>query len=83
MKALASIVLQRTIGAVGRWMEKDLAKWPAFTDQVFQTSRKDVICADIARRLRRVCSELAEEDFKMLVEQMAEQQLRSERREIT
>jgi len=33
---------------------------------------------DIARRLKRICSNLSEEDFQSLVEKMAKEQLRSE-----
>jgi hypothetical protein len=49
-------------------------------DSQFHTSRRLAIRDDIAKRLRNACSHLAPEEFKELVDQMAETQLRSERR---
>jgi hypothetical protein len=48
----------------------------------YHSQRKAKIRADIAQRLRRVCSALPETDFQELVEEMAERQLRGERRTI-
>ena len=42
--------------------------------------RKEVIRADISKRLRSICSHLSDDDFAKLVESMAEQKLRGERR---
>lgn len=46
----------------------------------FQSHRKAKIRDDIAARLRRICSDLPETEFQELVDEMAERQLRSERR---
>jgi hypothetical protein len=43
------------------------------------SARKEVIRNDIARRLRKVCAHLSDEDFKHLIERMTEQKLRGER----
>ena len=42
--------------------------------------RKDIIRADITKRLRSICSNFSDEEFASLVEKMTEQKLRSERR---
>jgi hypothetical protein len=46
----------------------------------FQSHRKAKVHADIAQRLRRVCSDLPETEFQALVDEMVEAQLKSERR---
>lgn len=46
----------------------------------FQSHRKAKVRADIAARLRKVCSNLPETDFQDLVDEIAERQLKSERR---
>ena len=43
-------------------------------------TRRDPIRQDIARRIGRVCAHLTEEEFRRLTEEMADRQLRSERR---
>ena len=45
-----------------------------------QSHRKTKIRDDIAGRLRRICSDLPETEFQQLVDEMAERQLKSERR---
>jgi hypothetical protein len=41
---------------------------------------RDRIRLDIARRLRHACSHLGEEEFRLLVDEMTDQQLKGERR---
>jgi hypothetical protein len=45
-----------------------------------QSTRKARIRDDIAQRLRRVCSDLPETEFQGLVDEIADRQLRGERR---
>ena len=42
-------------------------------------SREEAVRSDLAKRLRRVCGHLSDEDFGRLIEQMAERQIRGER----
>ena|SRR5687768_3870901 len=46
----------------------------------YHSQRKATIREAIAQRLRKVCSDLPETEFQELVEQMADKQLRGERR---
>ena len=46
----------------------------------YQSQRKATIREAIAQRLRRVCSDLPETEFQELVDQMADKQLRGEKR---
>ena len=46
----------------------------------YQSQRKATIREAIAQRLRKVCSDLPETEFQELVDEMAEKQLRGERR---
>ena len=46
----------------------------------YQSQRKATIRLAIAQRLRKVCSELPETEFQELVDEMADKQLRGERR---
>jgi hypothetical protein len=45
-----------------------------------QSPRKTKVRDDIAQRLRRICSDLPETEFQALVDEMAERQLKGERR---
>ena len=45
-----------------------------------QSPRKVKVRDDIAQRLRRICSDLPETEFQALVDEMAERQLKGERR---
>lgn len=45
-----------------------------------QSNRKAKVRDDIAQRLRRVCSDLPETEFQGLVDEIADRQLRGERR---
>jgi len=42
-------------------------------------SREEAVRSDLAKRLRRVCAHLSEEEFSELVHKMAERQIRGER----
>jgi hypothetical protein len=46
----------------------------------YQSQRKATIREGIAARLRRVCPDMPETEFQGLVDEMAEKQMRSERR---
>jgi len=50
------------------------------SEDTFFNTRRDVIRDDIAKRIRNVCSHLSDAEFKKLVNQMAEQKLKGERR---
>lgn len=52
----------------------------ASNDDAFLLTRRDAIRDDIAKRLRKVCSHLSDAEFKKLVEAMADQKLKGERR---
>jgi hypothetical protein len=51
---------------------------PSVDNEVL-SNRKEVVRKDIARRLRKICAHLSDEDFERLVEMMAEQKLKGER----
>lgn len=46
----------------------------------YHSQRKATIREAIAQRLRRVCADLPETEFQQLVDEMADKQLRGERR---
>jgi hypothetical protein len=46
----------------------------------YQSNRKAKIRGDIAQRLRRVCADLPETEFQDLVDEMADRQMKGERR---
>ncbi|HEU4747031.1 MAG TPA: hypothetical protein VFS56_00920 [Gemmatimonadaceae bacterium] len=46
----------------------------------YHSQRKATIREAIAQRLRRVCADLPETEFQALVDEMADRQLRAERR---
>jgi hypothetical protein len=47
-----------------------------------EQSRRDRIREDISHRLERACSHLATDDFRQLVEEMVDRQIKGERRVI-
>lgn len=47
-----------------------------------EQTRRDRVRDDISRRLKRACAHLTEEQFRELVEQMTDRQIKSERRVI-
>lgn len=56
---------------------------PAATDKALadlHAQREQTVRDDVARRLRPVCADLPEDDFMELVRQIAERQIRQERR---
>jgi len=49
-------------------------------DDDLRSLRRIAIRDDLNRRLRKVCSYLSDDEFRALIETMADRQLRSERR---
>ena len=49
-------------------------------EDAYQSSRKETIRADIARRLKRICSNLSDEDFDDLVDVIADNKIKGDRR---
>jgi hypothetical protein len=45
-----------------------------------EVSKRDGVRADIAKRIRRACTHLSEDEFGQLVDAMTDRQLRGERR---
>jgi hypothetical protein len=63
----------------GLFMDSDSnSRYESMAGEV-PSSRKEAIRADIARRLRKICAHLPDEEFKQLVDKMAERQLKAER----
>lgn len=77
---MASIVRLRTLPVYETFVEvEDFFRGdPASSG--FQSNRKAKIRDDIAARLRRVCSDLPETEFQQLVDEIADKQLKGERR---
>ena len=51
-------------------------------DGIMHQARRDRIRDDIAGRIKRACSHLAEDEFRRLVDDMTDRQLKGERRVI-
>ena len=49
-------------------------------EDAYESSRKDAIRADLSRRLQKICSNLSADDFANLVDVMAENKIRGDRR---
>ena len=49
-------------------------------EDAYHANRREIIRADLVRRLGKICANLSEADFKKLVEVMTEQKLRGERK---
>jgi hypothetical protein len=49
-------------------------------DDSVDTTRKEMVHADISKRIRRACSHLSAGEFEVLVDAMTDRQLRGERR---
>ena len=49
-------------------------------EDAFLKMRRDLIREDIAKRLRHICSHMSDTEFKKLVNSMADQKLKGERR---
>jgi hypothetical protein len=45
-----------------------------------EAARRATVRADIARRIKRACTHLADDEFTRLVDEMTDRQLRGERR---
>ena len=63
----------------GGWLESKHERSRELTSGVERT-RREIIQADITRRIRRVCGHLSEEEFSELVNNMTDRQIRSEHR---
>lgn len=61
-------------------MVVDNQREPVSNDDAYESMRKDAIRADISRRLKKICSNLSEGDFANLVDLMAENRLKGDRR---
>jgi hypothetical protein len=46
----------------------------------YESTRKDAIRADISRRLKKVCSNFSDDEFDHLVDVMAENRIKGDRR---
>jgi len=68
-----------SLSSDGRLVESKHERSRELTSGVERT-RREIIQADISRRIGRVCGHLSEENFSELVEKMTERQLRSEHR---
>jgi DNA-binding MurR/RpiR family transcriptional regulator len=60
-------------------MQSEKQNRSASRDDAHHVSRREIIRQDIAKRLRRVCTHLSDEEFAKLVEAMADQKIRGER----
>jgi len=49
-------------------------------EDAYESSRKEAIRVDLSRRLRKICSNLSDEDFAALVDAMADKKISSDRR---
>jgi len=49
-------------------------------EDAYESSRKEAIRADLSRRLRKICSNLSDEEFAALVDGMADKKISSDRR---
>jgi hypothetical protein len=45
-----------------------------------EAARRESVRADIAKRIRRACTHLSDEEFSRLVDEMTDRQLKGERR---
>jgi len=49
-------------------------------EDAYHVDRREIIRADLMKRLRKVCANFSESDFRSLVEGMTEQKIKGERR---
>jgi len=61
-------------------MQLNEARQASVPDSKPPDERKEIIRADISKRLRSICSHCTDEQFADLVEKMTEQKLRGERK---
>lgn len=61
-------------------MQADRKRDFAAEQDAYYSTRRETIRADLVSRLRKVCANFSEEDFRALVETMIEQKLRGERK---
>lgn len=51
-----------------------------FADAEQEHTRRERVFSDIARRIKRACTHLREDEFRLLVDEMTDRQLNGERR---
>jgi hypothetical protein len=56
---------------------------PAPSGAPAQTDRRAIVRDDIERRLRKVCANFSDEDFRELVDLMTDRKLKSERTKLS
>lgn len=61
-------------------MEAKRRRESAADEDSYHANRRETIRADLVSRLRKVCANFSEDDFRVLVEVMTEQKMRGERR---
>jgi hypothetical protein len=61
-------------------MESNTQRDLASDEDAYHSARREAMRADLAKRLRKVCANFPEEDFRKLVDGMVEQKLRGERK---
>ena len=61
-------------------MEQERYRLWAAEEDAFNSRRKDVIREDLARRLKNICANFPEDDFRALIDEMAERKLKGERK---
>jgi hypothetical protein len=62
------------------WLDTESHRRADSMDAHLAESRRTRVRTDIANRLQRVCSHLAEQDFRQLVDDMTERQIKGEQR---
>ncbi|OLE97890.1 MAG: hypothetical protein AUG75_02960 [Cyanobacteria bacterium 13_1_20CM_4_61_6] len=65
---------------MGGLLEREQREYFELATRSADPSRRGAIRDDIARRIKRVCADLSDQDFTTLVDEMAERQLKGERR---
>ncbi len=61
-------------------MEANRQRNFAAEEDAYHANRRETIRADLVSRLRKVCANFSEDDFRTLVEVMTEQKMRGERK---
>jgi len=65
---------------MGGLLEQEPREYFELANRGADPSRRGAIRDDIARRIKRVCADLSDQDFTTLVDEMADRQLKGERR---
>jgi hypothetical protein len=78
---LASNVRSRTsVLFLGGLLDRQRNLPGDFADVTQEQPRRDRVRGDIARRIKPACSHLGEDEFRLLVDEMTDRQLKGERR---